>query len=181
MKAFLSCTAAGLQGACRGPVYLCNNVIRGSVVTRPSLCTFSLSTSPILSSVPISSPPLLLPSLFHHPQSFSLSLIIIQILSLTLVDLRICLMWSWQGERWNEVESLLFKGDISMIRVLEINFPSLYLRDCRGLCVCFCVCETAGERRLAGVRLCVLIYQDAHWCWSAHAHFLLFQSKGKSV
>lgn len=99
MKAFLSCTTAGLQGACRGPVYLCNNVIKGSVVTRPSLCTFPLSTSFILPLVPISSPPLLLPSLFHHPQSFSLSLIIIQILLLTLVDLRICLMWYWQGER----------------------------------------------------------------------------------
>lgn len=86
MKAFLSCTAAGLQGACKGPVYLCNKVIRGSVITRPSLCTFSLFTSPILSSVPISSPPLPLPSLFHHPQTFSLSLIIIQILLLTLVD-----------------------------------------------------------------------------------------------
>lgn len=135
MKAFLSCAAAGLGGACRGPVYLCNNVIRGSVVTRSSLCTFSFSTSPILSSVPISSPPLLLPSLFHHPQSFSLSLIIIQILSLTLVDLRICLMWYWRGEGWNKVESLLFKGEISMIGVLEINLPSLYLRDCRVLCV----------------------------------------------
>lgn len=43
MKAFLSCVAAGLQGACGGPVYLCNKVIRGSVITRPSLCTFSLS------------------------------------------------------------------------------------------------------------------------------------------
>lgn len=41
-----------------------------------------------------------------------------------------------------------------MIRVFEINFPSLYLRDCRGPCECFCVCKTAGERRLAGVRLC---------------------------
>lgn len=101
MKAFLSCTTAGLQGACRGPVYLCNNVIKGSVVTRPSLCTFPLSTSSILPLVPIRSPPLLLPALSHHPQSFSLSLIIIQILLLTLVDLRICLMWSWQGERWS--------------------------------------------------------------------------------
>lgn len=119
--------------------YLCNKVIKGSVITRPSLSTFSLFTSPILSSVPTSPPPLLLQSLFHHPQTFSLSFII-QILLLTLVDPKhsfdVLMCVYWQEERWNKVECLLFKGDISMIRVLEINPPSLYLRDCRVLCAC---------------------------------------------
>lgn len=63
----------------------------------PSLCTFSLVTITVLSSVPNPSSYLTV-SLFHHTESLSLSLVIIQILLLTLVDLWVCLMWSWHGE-----------------------------------------------------------------------------------
>lgn len=96
-ESFLSCVAAGLQGACRGPVYLCNKVIRGSVITRPSHCTFSLLGSPILSSVPVSSPPLPPPSLFHRPKKLFLKPHnYSNPFRWPLLTWRICLMW-WCG------------------------------------------------------------------------------------
>lgn len=111
MKAFLFCAAAGLQGACRGPVYLCSNVIRRvcRYTTYPlHLPTFHrIPFSPLFPSAP---PPLLF-SIYLSPPStsfFLLSLIIIQILALTPVDLRICLMWSRHEKRSRKVESLLF-------------------------------------------------------------------------
>lgn len=166
MKAFLSCTAAGLQGAWIGPVYLCYNVIRGSNDTWPSLCTFLLY---ILSSIPINLASLLLPFTFQCPYFFffpTLSFIIIQIFLLTPADLRTCLMWSWHDETWRKVESLLLKGKISMITVLEINSPCLYLRDWGIWCVW-------DIRRL---KSSCIINEDARWCCWTRVHLLQFQS-----
>lgn len=179
-ESFLSCAAAGLQGACKGPVYLCNKVIRGSVITRPNHCTFSLLSSPILSSVPVSSPPLPLPSLFHHPKNFFLKPHnYSNPFRWPLLTWRICLMW-WcgcAGKSTGRIKQNVYclKGSFH-----DSGFrgggktPYLYLIDCWVLYV------WVREHRKEALVLCLSIKNTyAHWCWSKQTHFLLFQSRGK--
>lgn len=161
MKAFLFCAAAGLQGACRRPVYLCNNVIRR--VCRYTTYPLHL---PIFHRIPFSplfpsaSLPFFLASTFHHHQPFYFFFFWASSLSKSFQWPLLTLEFVWCGlSMKREAEKLkvyCFKGYISMTAVFEVNFPCLYLKEIVELGLC--------EIFYTSVKSTCTISQETLWC-----------------
>lgn len=120
-------------------LFICaTKVIRGAVITRPSLCTFSLSLphalfcshQPHFPSFTISLSPS--SNFFFKPSTLSKSFCW-PLLTLRIFSGVVICVYA-QEERLNKVERLVFRGEISKIHVLEINPPSFIFQEIAESC-----------------------------------------------